>query len=265
MIRLIASDIDGTLLPEGDSAIDPAVFEEIRRLRQEGVLFCPVSGRQYTSMRRLFAPVADELFYITENGAAAFGPGAPGPVLGRTPMERNMAVALCRDIMEQPDCEVLISGLDTSYLCTRAEDVVTMMRDVKRNNVAFVSRPEDVPEDILKVAAFCRHGARAIQPVLGPRWEGRCRAAIAGWEWLDFNQTDKGEGLLKLCGTLRVPPEQVAAFGDNYNDLAMLEAVGHPYIMENADAGLRARFPNWCRRVADVLRRIPEKTNEGKI
>ena len=59
MIRLIASDIDGTLLHNGAAEIDPVIFEEIHRLKQKGILFCPASGRQYHSLRRLFAPAAD--------------------------------------------------------------------------------------------------------------------------------------------------------------------------------------------------------------
>ena len=89
MIRLIASDIDGTLLHNGAAEIDPVIFEEIHRLKQRGILFCPASGRQYHSLRRLFAPAADELTYLCENGAVLFGPGNPGRLLGKTVMERD--------------------------------------------------------------------------------------------------------------------------------------------------------------------------------
>ena len=54
MIRLIASDIDGTLLHGDQTEISPVIFQEIHRLRQAGILFCPASGRQYSSLRRLF-------------------------------------------------------------------------------------------------------------------------------------------------------------------------------------------------------------------
>ena len=46
------------------------------------------------------------------------------------------------------------------------------------------------------------------------------------------------------------------AFGDNFNDLPMLEAAGCPYIMDNAAPELRAKLPNHCRRVEDVLRTL---------
>ena len=74
--KLIASDIDGTLLPRGEIDIPARVFPLLRRLTERGVLFCPASGRQYHSLRRLFAPVADEMYYLCENGSILFGPGA---------------------------------------------------------------------------------------------------------------------------------------------------------------------------------------------
>lgn len=152
MTRLVACDIDGTLL-DGSTAIAPAVFTQIRRLSRLGVYFCPASGRQYSSLRRLFAPVAGQLSCLCENGAVVFGPGDPGLILSKTEMAREQALALCRDILALPRCEVLISGANTSYLCPKQSDVVSLMRDFVGNNVALLSAPEETPEAIVKVSA----------------------------------------------------------------------------------------------------------------
>ena len=67
-IRLIAADMDGTLLDDRKEIHDhfwPLVDELFRR----GVLFCPASGRQYHTLYREFGDVADEVVYIAENGA----------------------------------------------------------------------------------------------------------------------------------------------------------------------------------------------------
>ncbi len=229
MIQLVVSDIDGTLLQDGANAIPPAIFEQIARLKERGIRFCPASGRQYTSLRKLFAPVADQLYYLCENGAVVYGPGAPGPILSRTEMDRDLSLELCREILAHPRCEVLISGANTSYLC-----------------------PKEA-EPFVKVSAYCRDGARGVEPELAPRWSGHFHAAVAGEKWLDFTLADKGVGLRRLCAALGVPLEQVMAFGDNYNDLPMLELAGRPYLMESAAEELRARFPRRCRRVVDVL------------
>jgi len=260
LIRLVASDIDGTLLRPGQWTIDPVIFEEIQRLRGLGILFCPASGRQYSSLRRLFAPVADCLSYICENGSVMYGPGNPGPLLATAPMDQALARELCHALMDNPDCEVLLSGADTSYLCVKGGPLEDMMRNKIRNNVVIVEGPEDVPEPILKVASFCLRPAHEMRPELAPQWEARgCTAAIAGEPWLDFTQTDKGKGLRQLCAALDISMDQVMAFGDSFNDVPMLEAVGTPYLVDRADPALLARFPNHCRNVEDILRRLPEE------
>ena len=50
-----------------------------------------------------------------------------------------------------------------------------------------------------------------------------------------------------------VAPEDAAAFGDNFNDTAMLDLVGTPYIMDSAAPALRARYPLHTPRPEDVL------------
>ena len=94
-------------------------------------------------------------------------------------MAREQALALCRDILALPRCEVLISGANTSYLCPKQSDVVSLMRDFVGNNVALLSAPEETPEAIVKVSAYCRDGAAAVEPLLAPRWRTQFRVAVA--------------------------------------------------------------------------------------
>ena len=68
MIRLIASDLDGTLLKNGAQVI-PEIFELIPALKKRGIHFVAASGRQYANIRRLFAPLQDEISYVAENGS----------------------------------------------------------------------------------------------------------------------------------------------------------------------------------------------------
>ena len=58
MIKMVCSDLDGTLLQYGKKLIEGEIFDEIRALNDRGILFCPASGRQYTSLRKLFAPAS---------------------------------------------------------------------------------------------------------------------------------------------------------------------------------------------------------------
>ena len=88
---------------------------------------------------------------------------------------------------------------------------------------------------------------------MAPKWGTEFRCAVAGEKWLDFTLADKGVGLRCLCAALGVDLSEVAAFGDNDNDLPMLRLAGTPYIMAGAAPHLCQQFANQCRRVEDIL------------
>ena len=72
MIKLIASDLDGTLLKEGTMDINPEIYDIIRKLKAKGIVFAAVSGREYDSIERVFAPVKDDIYFIAGNGALIY-------------------------------------------------------------------------------------------------------------------------------------------------------------------------------------------------
>lgn len=258
MLKLIASDIDGTLIPYGETGLPQNLFPLIRRLQAAGILFCPASGRQYHSMRLLFAPVAEQVCFLCENGAILYGPSPreeEAPVLAKTPMPRREALALSRAIQDLPGCQLLLSGANTSYLCRPPREYLDFLAQSKGNRVAVLERVEEMPEEILKVSVYCPQGTREPQEALGPQW-GHLGMAAAGPDWVDFTLADKGTGIRDLCKALNIAPQEVAAFGDNWNDVAMLRAVGQGWLMSSADPELRAQFPRQCGSVTQVLEEI---------
>ena len=54
MIKLIATDVDGTLVKDGTMTINPEYMTVIRKLTEMGITFVVCSGRQYDSERKLF-------------------------------------------------------------------------------------------------------------------------------------------------------------------------------------------------------------------
>ncbi len=74
MIRLIAADMDGTLL-NSKGELPKHLFEAIRILKKRGVLFAAASGRQYYNLETLFSPVRDEMMFLCENGSMIFFSG----------------------------------------------------------------------------------------------------------------------------------------------------------------------------------------------
>ena len=90
MIKLIVSDIDGTLVRDGENKINQELFDVIMRLKREKQIhFAAASGRQAASIEYTFAPIGKEIFYIAENGAYL---GCLGRNLFLYPMKRADAV-----------------------------------------------------------------------------------------------------------------------------------------------------------------------------
>ena len=249
MIKLIASDIDGTLLLERTGSIAPVIFDEIERLKRKGIRFCPASGRRLESMHRLFAPIADELYYICENGGSIFAPD--GTLLGTEPIERETAMWLAHAILALDGCEVMVSGVRGCYLFPKSEEIVRVVQ-VVGNHITYVPTPEDIAEDIVKISIFCKNSAEIAPKLTG--WP--LPPQIAGAWWVDFTKADKATGLRRLGEILHVSREEILAIGDNYNDVGMLQYAGTPYLMASAVPELRARFPRQCRRVEDVLKML---------
>ena len=69
MIKLVVSDIDGTLLEDGGHELNPELFEVILKLREKGMQFAAASGRQWASIEQVFDPIKEKIFYLSDNGA----------------------------------------------------------------------------------------------------------------------------------------------------------------------------------------------------
>ena len=74
MIKLVAFDLDGTLLDE-EKQLPPNFYQIAERLLDHGVRVVIASGRQYQNLYEQFAPLADRFSYLSENGAFFFEDG----------------------------------------------------------------------------------------------------------------------------------------------------------------------------------------------
>lgn len=259
--KLIACDIDGTLLSYGETTLSGEIFELIRELQRAGICFCTASGRQYHSLRKLFEPVADEIAYLCENGAVVLGRGSEENSLLFSSVEipKKDALAIAQDVLSFPNCEVLLSARNCYYVCSTSED---FLKYLEVDNGALVKKVDDlekVSEKIFKVSMINRRGEIQVpQKVLSEKWKDYY-VTISGEVWVDIALADKGSGLRAMCSALGFTLDDCIAFGDNWNDVSMLEVAGTGYLMESADKELLERFPNHCRSVPEILKTLLKK------
>lgn len=262
MIRFIASDLDGTLLLNGAQRVSAELIPLIKRLSGAGIIFCAASGRQYPNLRRLFGEAADELMYICENGSVVI---YKDRVISKTPMERELGREIIRTITDVPQCEVLVSGERISYLKPKTEEYLVRMRDIVKNDIRLVEDLNSIGEDYVKISVYDPLGIDGTKEYFLNAYKGRAQSCVSGKLWLDYTAigVNKGSALLKIQELFGLKKEECLAFGDNYNDIEMFDAVGYPIVMEKAAAPVKEHAVYEASRVEDSLREIIKRMGIG--
>lgn len=255
MIKLIASDLDGTLLQDGVREVSDQVIRQIKQLKEMGILFAAASGRQYPNLRRLFEPVKDDIAYICENGALVI---YKGKILHKDVFDRELAEEMLHSILNKEGAELMASGEQTVYLQPKKDSFREHMQNVVKNNVTVMEDIFQVQEDIMKVSVYDEKGVESIAPYWKKEFGNRATVVTSGFAWLDMMpmSADKGNGMRVLKKHLLVSEEQCAAFGDNYNDLEMLREVTYSFAVGDAMEEVKETAMHTTRRVERVLEKI---------
>lgn len=239
-IRLIASDMDATLLDEQSQL--PADFEEtIHALAELGIRFAPASGRPLYTLEELFPTLRDELVFIGDNGGAIRWHGQN---LFTSEMSPEGWRALNRLTREQGDIAVLC-GLESAYV----ERPFAVHDAVLRHfytKIEYVDRLEDVTAPADKFTIYLpQHNAQQAYDTVYASQRSIYSVAVAGECWIDIMNAGvtKGAALEVLGRAWDLPPECMMAFGDTYNDAEMLCTAKYGFLMENGSVPLRRKVP----------------------
>lgn len=241
-LRLVACDLDGTLLRPG-GALPDGTAEVLAALHGAGALFVPASGRSAHSVTTLFdgllphdgagpTLIADNGACIVHRGERHAPQTLPGEVVERIvstlrARTRPSVTVLCAPDMayvEAPDGPLLdqVRGYYTAL--TRVEDLL------------------DVDDRLIKIAVADLEGiADVVDDVLAPH-AARVDVVRSGEVWADVmpRGVSKGSALTWLQCELGVGVEETAAFGDHLNDVEMLRVAGHSYAVADAQPEVAA-------------------------
>lgn len=242
-IRLIAADMDGTLLDDEDELHHhfwPLADELFRR----GIVFCPASGRQYFNLRERFSAVADEVAFIAENGTYVVHQGREISATCLPADSVTRLVGTARDLHAgEADVGVVVCGKGAAYV-ERFDP--PFLAEVEK----YYARLQLVPdllavagEDVLKVAVYDFGSAeRTTAPAFAPYAESH-QVAVSGEHWVDVMTlgVNKGVGIRRIQEALGITRAQTMTFGDFLNDLEMMDESDYSFAMHNAHPVLRER------------------------
>ena len=235
-IKLVASDMDGTLLdPEGE--LPQETFELIDRLRDAGIRFVAASGRRFDTLQEQFAPVADRIDFVAANGAQVV---VGGRLIDREVFSHAAVRRLARAVDLFDTQHLALFDDVRSYLM---DDESVFEREVDKN-LPLPVRMHDVPApevNIIKASVYCDEGVMDMAYALTRELGDDFVFAPSGSKWIDVMQrgVNKATGIEQVMAAHGIAADEVMAFGDSMNDYEILRMVGAAFAMENGRSAIK--------------------------
>lgn len=242
MFKLIVSDMDGTLLNDSKQ-VSEATKQAIAKLERHGAKFTLATGRIYPAAKLYSDDLGITSPMICCNGAVIIDPINDQILYERT-ISPEIGSAVI-DICEKYGVYYHVYDKDTIY-SNRMERVIEYFNEFSKALPEKYKIKTQIVDDvralfaktsIYKIGTFYDNTDLALQM----RKELEAIPGVTGFKSLETmydvlaEDTNKGTALKYLCEILGVDISEAVAFGDNENDLEMLQAAGHGIAMGNAE------------------------------
>jgi len=252
-IRLLATDIDGTLL-NPQFQISEGDLEALRRAHAAGIEIVLVTGRRHSFALPIAKQLGFDLWLISSNGAVTRS--LSGVTFHRDLMPAETCRRLCGAMQRFRGNTVLTFDKETkgAIALERLDELgVSIRRWLEKNMeyIEFVVPIEDALVTDPVQAMFCGSMDRmkpALRALEATGMDGQITVLRTEYPARDLSMIDvlhvgcsKGHALERWAAYRGYHRDEVMAVGDNHNDVEMLEFAGHPVIMGNACEELLGR------------------------
>lgn len=271
-IKLIAMDMDGTLLLDGGKGIPADNIAALREAHQAGIHLALCSGRVPDDMGFYALDAGVSMHVLALNGTCVMD-GPLGSILRSDHIDDDAARRITAIIREEPVHYGIFSDHALFISTPMSEKLLKLifgdniLREGSRTRLTFEAADveELLAQGVNKFMIFTDNAPETLQ-ALRERIERDIPGVDVSSSWhnnLEVNASgaNKGVALRALADALNIPLSQVMAIGDNDNDLPMLQAAGVSVAMGNASPAVRAQanyltLPNHDCGVAAAIRAI---------
>ncbi len=231
MIKLIVTDVDGTLLNDNHE-LHPDFWEIEEQLTKRGILFSIASGRQFYNLETKFEKIKDRTMFFAENGTYV---SHQGKELYVNPIEKSAAINFIKIGRELENTSLVLCGKDSAYIETKDED---FKKEINKfyERLQVVEDLTQVEDTYLKVTLCNFNGVEDNTFPHFSNFTDRYKIAIAAKVFIDITALDanKGNAIKGIQKELNISAEETLVFGDYLNDLEMMQVARHSYAMKNA-------------------------------
>jgi Cof subfamily protein (haloacid dehalogenase superfamily) len=252
-IRLIAVDIDGTLL-NSQFRISEMDLQSLRRANQQGIEVILVTGRRHAFALPIAQQLGFDLWLISSNGAVTRS--LQGEAFHRDLVPAATCLEVCAAMQEFRGNMVVTFDKESkgALVLERMDELTSSIRHWLEKNMQYIEFVVPIERALTSdpvQAMFCGTISRmqaAVRTLESKQVKDRITVVRTEYPVRDLCIVDvlnrdcsKGHALKRWATFRGIPREQVMAIGDNFNDLEMLAFAGAPFIMGNACEELKAR------------------------
>ena len=231
MIKLIATDMDGTLLDDRKNL--PQNFDDtIIKLFERKIRFAISSGRSFCTLKEQFSRYRDDLTFICDNGAYVVD---KGKVVSCSVLPADAVRNIVRFCVDN-NLMALLCGRNGTWHNSKSEQQNIEISQYYINQIHMDDLTK-CDDDIFKIAIFEENGIEnSAYPKLMNRYSDSFNVQLSGKFWVDIMNKGitKGAALHTLQNRLGINYNDTMAFGDYLNDVEMLENSYYSFAMENS-------------------------------
>ena len=147
MSKIVITDVDGTLVKDGTLDINPEYYEVIAKLIEKGIRVVICSGRSYSSVSKLFRPLADKLYFICDGGSVI---RTKNEILKSYPFDKELWMQMYKSAKSVKDCDCFISTVGPCYAEDPDSEMYRWLVDSYKFDMTRIHGIEEVKEDVIK-------------------------------------------------------------------------------------------------------------------
>lgn len=236
-IRLVATDMDGTLLDSNKNK--PADFNDWV-INHPEIKVVIASGRQYFTLYNDFEEIAEKLIYISDNGGLVF---KNGQIIYSNPMQAGDIKECLEKVKNISFITPILCGAKSAYMI-HTHDYIEKEGKTYYAHLEFVEDLYSVIDKdiIVKIALFIDDYKAEESMQLMDGLNSRIVPVLSGKSWIDVANAsvNKGSALKAILKDQNIKKEESMAFGDYLNDYALLMESGESVVMANGHPKLKA-------------------------
>ncbi|MBP1966830.1 HAD family hydrolase [Paenibacillus aceris] len=257
MIKLIVSDLDGTLL-DHSKKVSAREQAALKRVKEADMILCLASGRMNVEMQQVLEEIGHRAYSLSQNGA--FIHLEDGTFLKSELFDPEVSFQVYQ-LLKDFDLVKLVCSGEANYIThlTPASD------DVQSRTFRPFILKEDLEQSLRGELSVCKfslfgdiHVLLKLKALMEEKLGDQVELFISDKDCLDIMplQVSKGNSLLVLIEKLGLQPEEIACIGDSFNDISMFGVTPHSFAMKGAHPDVKQRATYHVESVAEAINHV---------